>query len=265
MGPEHEGVKPERDRGSSSHVSATEKSIAILEHLKEHGPTTLSDLADTLGHAKSTVHRHLATLEDSGFVAHTEDGYRVGLLFLDYGIHAQQERALFEAGRPKIDSLAEQVGEKVWLMAEENDYGVFIYHRQGRDVFRTYTRVGFRGHLHAFAAGKAVLANMPTDTVDRIIRRHGLPSYTEHTVTDETMLRSELEEIRDQGFALNRQESVKGVNAVATPVLVGPETPIGSICVAGPANRVSGAYLEEELPDILLGVANEIEVSLEYE
>lgn len=264
MGPEHEGVRPEHDRGRPNHVAATEKSIAVLQHLKERGPTTLSDLADALDLAKSTVHRHLATLEHCGFVTHDADGYRVGLLFLDYGIHAQQERALYEAGKPKVDDLAEQVGEKVWLMAEENDYGVFIYHRQGRNVFRTYTRVGFRGHLHAFAAGKAVLAHLPAERVEAALDRYGLPPYTEATVTDRERLLEELEAIRDRGVAFNRQESVNGVNAVAAPVFRRDE-PVGSICVAGPANRLDGGYLEEELPELIRGVANEVEVRLEYE
>jgi DNA-binding IclR family transcriptional regulator len=250
--------------GSPEHVEATAKSIAILELLKEEGPLTLTAIADALGHSKSTIHRHLATLRHEGYVAADEEGYRVGLLFLDYGVHAQREHALYRAAESKVDDLAEQVGEKVWLMAEENDYGVFIYHSQGREVFRTYTRVGYRAHLHAFAAGKAVLAHLPPDRVDRILDRYGLPSYTEHTVTDRATLLAEVAEARERGVAFNRQGSVVGVNAVAAPVLVGPEDPIGSICVAGPANRVSGSYLEEELPDLLRGVANEVEVSLEY-
>lgn len=265
MGPDDRGIGFRRERGSPDYVEATQKSMAILRLLKEQGPTTLSELAAELGHAKSTVHRHLATLEADGFVTEGDEGYRVGLLFLDYGVHAQRAHDLYRAGKPKVDDLAGQVEEKVWLMAEEDDRGVFLYHRQGRDVFQTYTRVGYRAHLHAFAAGKAVLAHLPPERFDRVVRRHGLPAHTEHTVTDRETLRAELEAIRERGVAFNREESVNGVNGVAAPVLVGSESPIGSICIAGPANRVSGSRLEEELPDLLLGVANEIEVSLEYE
>lgn len=258
------------DRGDSSgedagHVEATEKSIAIIQFLKENGPTTLSDVADQLGYAKSTIHRHLATLEEAGFVARCEDGYRVGLLFLDYGVHAQREHRLYRAAKQKVDTLATEVGEKVWCMTEENGLGVFLYHEQGRDVFQTYTRVGYRGHLHAFAAGKVVLANMPAERVEAIVRERGLPAYTPNTTTDRETLLDELAEIAERGVAFNREESVNGVNAVAVPVLLAPGEPIGSICVAGPASRMSGSYFGEELPELLLGVANEIEVSLEYE
>lgn len=246
-------------------VEATEKSIAILRYLKENGSTTLTDLAEDLGHAKSTIHRHLATLVEEGLVARDEDGYRVGLLFLDYGVYAQREHRLYRAAKPKVDALAEDVGEKVWCMTEENGYGVFLYHKQSRDVFETYTRVGYHGHLHAFAAGKVILANMPLERVEAIIRRRGLPAYTPNTRVDREGLLSELSEIAERGVAFNREESINGVNAVAVPVLAGPHDPVGSICVAGPASRMSGTYFEEDLPEFLHGVAGEIEVSLKYE
>lgn len=263
MGSDHLGVVTPQNDGSPNQVEATQKSIAILDYLKANGETSLTDLAGELGHAKSTIHRHLSTLESAGYVAATESGYRIGLLFLDYGVYTQHEHELYQAGKAKVDNLAEQVGEKVWLMTEENGYGVFIYHRQGRDVFRTYTRVGYRAHLHAFAAGKAILAHLPPDRIERIVRRYGLPTYTPHTMTDRKTLRNELDAVRDRGVAYNHEESINGVNAVAAPVFVS-EVPIGSISVAGPANRMSGPYLDEELPDLLLGVANEIEVRLEY-
>lgn len=254
----------ERDPGSPRYVEATQKSIAILRQLKASGPMTLTDLAEAVGHSKSTVHRHVMTLSKEGFIADTDDGYRIGLLFLDYGIQVQREHLLYGAAKDKVDDLAAAVGEKVWCMTEENGLGVFIYHRQGKNVFRTFTRVGYRGHLHAFAAGKAVLANLPRERIERVIENHGLPSYSEQTTTDRDTLLDELQQVRERGVAFNREESINGVNAVAAPILLSPEEPAGSISIAGPANRMRGTYYEEELPDQLLGVANEIEVQLEY-
>lgn len=250
--------------GSPRFVEATQKSIAVLRHLKAEGPTSLTDLATELGLSKSTVHRHVSTLSREGFITETDAGYRIGLTFLDYGIQAQQAHDLYTAAKPKADSLAEDIGEKVWCMTEENGLGVFIYHCQATDVFRTYTRVGYRGHLHAFAAGKAVLAHLPEDRIDQIISRHGLPAYSPQTTTDREALLDDLQQVRERGVAYNRQESIKGVNAIGAPIITSPGNPVGSISIAGPANRMQGAYFEEDLPARLLGVANEIEVQLEY-
>jgi len=260
-GPGDDGPSDDGPRG----VEATQRSIRILRSLKEDGPATLTAIADRLGYSKSTVHRHLSTLAEAGYVAEGDDGYRVGLLFLDYGVHAQNEHRLYRIAKPKVDDLADELNEKVWIMAEENGYGIFLYHNAGKETVETYTRDGYRAHLHAFAAGKAVLAFMDDAAIERILDRRGLPAETPDTITDRDALYEEIDAIRERGVAFNRQESVRGVNAVAAPIMDPTGEPIGSLTVAGPANRLKGSYLEQELPEMLLGVANEIEVNLTYD
>lgn len=250
---------------ASTFVEATQTSLEVLQCLKERGPATLSEVASDLGRAKSTVYRHLHTLEDAGYIAEYEDGYHIGQLYLDYGIHAQRSHPLYYAAKPKVDALAEQVGEKVWCAVEENGYLVYIYLKSGKELYRSYTRVGFRGHLHAFSSGKAILAHLPRERVDKIIATRGLPAYTEHTVTDKEELLEELETIRERGVAVHLEEAVSGGNALSAPILSKDGYPLGSICIAGPAHRLDESALYGELKDHLLGTKNEIELSLKYE
>lgn len=252
------------DRGDGSVVDATAKSMAILRSLKSEGPATLTELASRLGYSKSTVHRHLATLREEGYVAETDGEYRVGLLFLDYGVHVREENELFQTARERVDELSERVDENVWLMVEENGYGVFLYQGAGASPVRTFTREGYRAHLHTFAAGKVVLAHMDEERRERVLERHGLPDQAPESITEREELDAELAEIRESGVGFNRQESIRGINAVAAPVLDVDGRPLGSISVAGPASRLKGDYLEADLPELLLGVTNEIEVNLSY-
>lgn len=253
------------ERSRDDHVEATQKSLHILDYLKNHEPATLSDIAADLGRAKSTVYRHLNTLEDAGYISKYDDGYHIGQLYLDYGIHAQRSHPLYHAARPKVDALAEKVGEKVWYAVEENGYVVYMYLQSGDELYRSFTRVGFRGHLHAFSAGKAILAHLPADRVEEIIETRGLPAYTEQTVTDADELSRQLEKIRERGVAVHLGEAVSGGNAVSVPVLREDGSPIGSICIAGPAHRLKESMLYGDLADRLLGIKNEIELSLKYE
>ena len=250
---------------SAKHVEATRKSLDVLRYLKEDGPGTLSEIASDLDRAKSTVYRHLNTLEEAGHVAEYDDGYRIGQLYLDYGIHAQRAHPLYHAAKPKVDALADQVGEKVWCVVEENGYAAYIYLKSGDELYRSFTRVGFRGHLHAFSAGKAILAHMAPERVESIIDTRGLPAYTAQTITDEDVLFEELERIRERGFAIHLEEAVSGGNAVSVPVQLEDGSPIGAVCIAGPVHRLDEETLVDDYSDRLLGVKNEIELSLKYE
>lgn len=245
-------------------VDATAKSMTLLRSLKTEGPATLTELASRLGYSKSTVHRHLATLRGEGYVAETDGEYRVGLLFLDYGVHVREENELFQTAKERVDDLSERVDENVWLMVEENGYGVFLYQGAGASPVRTFTREGYRAHLYTFAAGKVVLAHMDESRRERVLERHGLPDQAPESITEREELDVELTEIRERGVGFNLQESIRGINAVAAPVLDVDGRPLGSISVAGPASRLKGDYLETELPELLLGVTNEIEVNLSY-
>lgn len=251
--------------GGANHVAATQKSIEILGHLKEEGPATLSEVASALEMSKSTVFRHFNTLEEAGYIAEYDEGYRIGQLYLDYGIQTQREHPLYDAAKPKVDALAEEVGEKVWLVVEENGYAVYLYLCSGEELYRSFTRVGYRGHLHAFSAGKAILARMSKREVKEVIDRRGLPAYTERTITDERALFEELDEIRQQGYALHLEEAVSGGNAISAPIQAEDGSPLGSVCIAGPTHRLNESYLRSELADRLLGSINEIELSIRYE
>lgn len=250
---------------SDAYVEATRTSLEVMEYVKEHGPVSLSTIARDLGRAKSTVYRHVNTLEDAGYLGQYGDGYHVGQLYLDYGIHTQRNHPLYHAAKPKVDALAADIGEKVWCAVEENGYLVYLYLARGNESYRSFTRVGFRGHLHAFSSGKAILARMDPARVEEVVATRGLPAYTEATITDVDDLFEELERIREAGVALHVHEAVSGGHAVSVPVQLDDGSPLGSVCVAGPAHRLDEDRMRGELSDRLLGVKDEIEMSLKYE
>lgn len=247
-------------------VKTAETSFAVLEQLKRADEDALgvTELARRLELAKSTVHRHVATLEQMGFVARSDGGYRVGLRLLDYGLYARNQHDLFRIARPKVEELAEETGEKVWCITEEQGRSVHLFGAAGKHSVRTSARAGTWGHLHQHAAGKAILAHLPADRARAIVDAHGLPAKTPRTVTDEEELFEQLERIADRGYAFNREESVAGLHAVGAPVTDGDGVAIGAISVSGPANRLKGEWLTDELPDLLLGATNEIEINLSF-
>lgn len=245
-------------------VKTVETASEILKEIKHRDEATLKELDSDLDLSRSTIHRHLHTLEDLSFVTVEEGRYRVGLRLLDFGLHARRQRDLYHAAVPKVDELAEETMEKVWCITEEHGRSIHLYGASGRHSVQTHAQEGQFGYLHQLAAGKAILSTFPRERVETIIDEHGLPSQTEATVTDREPLFEELDRIDDRGYAFNIEESVPRLNAVGVPITDRQGVAIGAISISGPSNRVEGDLLRDEFPKLLLGATNEIEINLNY-
>lgn len=245
-------------------VTTVETAIEVLDKIKNCEEATLDEVSESLGIAKSTAHRHLQTLEQQDFVTRVEDRYRVGLRLLDFGIQARSQRDLFQVASPKVEELAEETSEKVWCFAHEHGRSIHLYGASGSRSVKTRSNEGDRGYLHQTAAGKAILSTFDHDQIETIIDRYGLPSRTEHTITSRAELFDELEGVSDRGYAFNRGESVPRLHAVGAPITDSDGMAIGAISISGPSNRLQGEVLVEELPTLLLGSTNEVEINMNY-
>lgn len=247
-----------------SRSKTTETSIRIVEALMDLSGATIDELSEELELAPSTVHRHLVTLREHNFVVAETGQYRVGLQFLTIGGYAQRQVTAFPMIKEKVDELAEETGERVQFIVEEQGERVYLYTETGHRSVHTGAYIGKRGELHTSAAGKAIMAALPTDRVEEIIERRGLSAQTERSIGNRDELFEELETVRRQGYALNLEETTKGVHAVGAAVTDPEGVPIGALSVSGPANRFDEAALRGKLVDQLLGLVNELELHIEH-
>jgi DNA-binding IclR family transcriptional regulator len=248
----------------SGAVKSAETMLDVIAAIQELDGARVTELANHLGLAKSTVHRHLTTLERNQYVVKEGVEYHIGLRFLGLGEYARERNSVYSLARTLVDQIAEDTEERALFMVEEHGLAVYLHRGVGSHGVRTDSRVGTRRHLHTVAGGKAMLAHMPTERVDEIIDQWGLPADTPETITTRRELDAGLEQIRDRGVAFNREECIVGLKAVAAPV-VGPDgTVMGALSVSGPAHRMKGEWFESEIPDLLLGSTNELALNLEY-
>jgi len=245
-------------------IKSSATMFRLLQELQDRGGAGVTELAETLDVSKSTVHNHLSTMATHEYVVQDGDEYRVGLRFLDHGSHARTRCEGFDQIKQKVREVAEETGELCQYLVPEHGKGIFIARESGQQAVQTSTRVGKRVHLHHVTAGKAVLAHMSNDWVDEIIERHGLPPKTHQTITTREDLRQELEHVREQGYAFDKEEHVRGLYAIGVPVLVEDDRLLGAISVAGPSHRMSEDTNESKLSQLLEGVTNEIELNLVY-
>jgi DNA-binding IclR family transcriptional regulator len=244
-------------------VKSDETLFAVLDALRGAGGRGVTELADELGVAKSTVHNHLSTMRDHGFVVKADGEYRLGLAFFSYGQEVRNDTAIYRAARPVVDDLVESLGEMVWLLTPEQGRVMYLYGRAGRTTVDVNTILGSWEYMHCTSGGKAILAHYDDSEVDAVVERHGLAARTENTITDRDALDEELAAIRDRGYALNLGEDLEGIHAVAVPLLYEDEIR-GSIAVAGPAHRVSRERCETDIYEELVASTNDVELNLAY-
>lgn len=247
--------------GSKPPIKSARTLFSIVEALQELDGATLTELASHLDMATSTIHNHLSTLENLEYVINQDGEYQIGLRFFEHGVWAKRNYGVADVAQNSLEHLAEQVGEMVWLLVEEHGRAVCVEKAAGEHAVQTYAQLGKRIHIHAAAGGKALLAFLPQERIDEIIEQNGLPAQTGATITDPDDLKQELERIRQRGYAINDGETIDGIRAIAAPVRPNGEL-VASISVAGPRFRMTGEYFSEELPELVLGVANEVELKL---
>jgi DNA-binding IclR family transcriptional regulator len=250
--------------GSKNTVQATERSIDLIETLRELDSARLTTLADHVGLPNSTVHNHLSTLVNRGYVIKQNERYRLSLQFLDLGAYTRRMRKIYQVAAPELDEVATETGEVVSLVVEESGKGIFLYSAEGEDAVSLNTVPGTRIHMHTSAMGKAILAQLPDEEVTEILKRHGLQKYTPHTIVDETALRENLDAIRERGLAIDNEERVRGSRAVAVPIRDESGGIIGSIGVSGPMSRLTDERMAGELADLLHDTTNIIELKRTY-
>ncbi|MFC6767674.1 IclR family transcriptional regulator [Natrinema soli] len=245
-------------------VKATRTTFEIIETLAEADGGQITEIADELGLAKSTIHRHLATLEDLEYVVKDGDRYRIGFRFLELGEGTKKRTDTYQMASQKVKKIAEQTAERAQFVVEEHGKAVYVFGETGEHAVQTDSVIGKYRPLQSMAAGKAILAYLPEERVEEIIQQHGLPSLTENTITDEDELYEELEEIRERGYSINDQETIPGLRAIGVPIECPDGGVFGALSVSGPTHRVQGDRLEETIPNILLGTANELELDMKY-
>lgn len=250
--------------GALGGIGATETTFDVIEQIGERGEARVTELADELGMAKSTVHNHLQTLRRRGYVLQDGDEYRLSLRFLHLGQRVRTRQPAYELARDKVKKLAAQTGERSQFIVEEHGYGVYMFRESGSEAVHTDSEIGKRIPLHATSAGKAILASLPEPDVEEVVARRGLERFTDRTITDEGELHEELERIRERGYADNRGESTNSLWAVGVPVSTTDGRVLGALSVSGPSQRMKGERIRSELPDLLLAVANELELNIRY-
>ncbi len=231
-------------------VQSVDRAITILEVLARLGEVGVTDVAGELAVHKSTAFRLVSTLEGRGLVEQTgERGkYRLGLGLLRLAGATTARLDVVQEARPICKSLAASTSETVNLAVLSESSALYLDQVAGPSALQPHNWVGQHIPLHATSNGKVLLSGLPTERLGEVL--HGLPAYTELTITKRSALRRELEAVREQGYAVAVDELEIGLTAVAAPIHNAHGDVIASLSVSGPTFRLNAAKLEQVVPQL---------------
>jgi len=230
-----------REKNSTPRIQSLHRALDILESIVEKDEIGVTELSKELGLPKGTVHRLVVTFEDRGYVKQDlKNGkYRYGVKLLELGGTAFSKLELRKVAAPILQELVAKTNETVHLVILDKDEVVYIDKLEGTETLRSHSRIGYRSPLHCTGVGKVLLAYLPDEEINRIIKNRGLTRYTANTITDEVQMKLELKKIREQGYSTDNEEHELGIRCVAVPVWDYTDQVVSALSITIPSIRMS--------------------------
>lgn len=209
--------------------------LAILELLAAHNGMTNSEVARLMRLPKSSTSYILQSLQKTGYVKRDlESGrYYVSLKLTNLGNCAAKISELKRLALPVLTRLVGRTKLIACLAVLEGSEVVYVQ-KVDTPLFRLEDYIGPRMDIHATAAGKALLAHLPTAEVDAAISHSGLRRWTSNTITAPTRFANELQQVRARGYAIDWEEYACGLRCIAAPLFGRLGTAEACVGLAGP-------------------------------
>ena len=231
----------DRSAQSPGSVPALDRSLDLVELLNRRPEgLTLSELSKELAAPKNAIFRITQTLLARGYLSRDSESMSFQLTgqFLKLAPPQAGGISLPEATRPAMEALRDETGETVQLGVLSGLEGVVIDQVESRQALRIVVNLGLRFSLYDNAPGKLLLAHMPEEERAEAISKLELTPKTPRTITDQTKLIAECENIVSLGYSVDYAEADEGIHCVAAPIFGSNNIVVGTLWVTGPSKRL---------------------------
>lgn len=228
-------------------IQVADKLFLVLETLAKTGSIGLSDLCRETGINKTTLHRILNSLLYMGYVRQEETTTHYSLSFKIWDIANQFVGKIdfVEESQPHLKALASMTGETAHLVQLDGRHAIYLAKEESESSIRLVSMVGKRIPLYCSGVGKALLADMTDEQIQRIWNESNIQKLTEHTITHFPDFMTEIHTIRKQGYAMDNEENELGVRCIAATVPHTGQSPHYAFSVSAPIQRMNDIRMKE--------------------
>ena len=227
--------------GQDFRLPAVDRAMSLFELLaNSQQGLTLSELSRKLIIPKSTTHYLIHTLVTRGYVQRGTDGrhYLLGLRFADVASASPAELHLRNLAMPYLRQIAQRLNLTATATVQRGAEAVIIAKVESYQDSGGGAWIGRHLDLHCTAQGKALISTLSDEKLDKLFGGRDMARFTAKTISSLTALKAHLALVRANGFAVNDEEQVPGVRAVAVPVTDMIGSVVASVSVRGSVSQI---------------------------
>lgn len=246
------------------------KAINVFETIRfAKKPMSIKEISDAVGLNKSSIHHHIKTLTEFGYLQQNPDTrkYDIGLNLVRVGQAYLQRLDVRERGHLFLEELSKELNQTVHMLVLDNKEAVYVdkvdvNHQPG--ALHCSSFIGLRTDVYSTASGKVLLSNLERGSLDGILENLHMHLITPHTLTNIHQFEGELLLTKERGYGLDLQEHSLGLQCIAVPVLNLHSQCVAAISVSCPITTISREMLENEVLEKLRVTGNKISLAMGY-
>jgi DNA-binding IclR family transcriptional regulator len=248
-------------------VQALMRALDILDCFDyQNRVLRLSDIVNRTGLNKTTAKRLISNLAARGYLQQNpgSKSYQLGIRLFELGGIVFSSFSLRRAAAQPMNTLQQETLATVLLGVKIENHLVYVDKREGRDMRRISSDIGWRRPLHYGMLGMVLMAYLAPGEARRIIRQFPLEGHTPFSITDDDAFNLRLGKIREKGYVLEKEEAVEGVLGIAAPVRDYARQVVAALGIALPVAQGSLNVELDQAIDLVKKACEDISSDLGY-
>lgn len=232
----------------SSNLSSVENALKVLECFTiDKTEKRVTQIANELNLAKSTISRLLKTLLNEGYVKKNPETqkYSLGNKILTLYSALISNMEIVKEAHPILEELAKSTSESVQLAEIEGSNVIYMEQIKSSYPIQIFAHIGRINPIHCTSSGKLLLAYQNVENIEKTLSNNELEKYTSSTITDINILKKELLEIRRLGYCFIENEFIEGIVSIAAPIRDYNKNVIAAVSLVGPIQRINGIKAQQ--------------------
>lgn len=241
------------EKAGKNPVQSAERIFQVMEMLADNGEMGLMEISAALELHKSTVHRLLMSLIYMGYAKQDEvtQKYMLSYKVVNMAGKILGRMDILQVAKPYMERLSDLSGEAVHLVQREGNNILYIYKIEANvGTIRMVSHVGMVHPMYCSGVGKAIMATLPEKEVKQIWNESIIEKKTDKTVTDFAQMQEVLDEVRENGYALDDEENEKGVRCIAACLRSYQKEVKYAFSISGPTSRMTRERVKELSVDV---------------